>query len=76
MIPDAADGAPQRTRSPAIRRGCLWPLFILCTVGAVLVGGGLVVNFIGQTVPVRMKPQSTDDPKVRALALGHQYEQQ
>lgn len=71
------DGVSEPNPRPPLtaRRGCLWPIFLLCTVGAVLIGGGLVVKLIGESVPVRMEPQGTDDPAARALARGQQYEQ-
>lgn len=39
-----------------------------------LVGGGLVIRFIGSNVTTRMEPRSTEDPVVRTLAVAGQYE--
>lgn len=56
-------------------KGCLWLIFLLCTTGAVLVGGAMIVRFAMQNVAVRMEPRSTEDPAVRGLARGAQFEQ-
>lgn len=75
MVHTGGVSEPKPTVPAAARRGCLWPFFVLCTLGAVLAGAGLVFRLVEHTVAVRMEPRSTDEPGARGLARGAQYEQ-
>lgn len=75
MVHTGRVSQPKPQIAASTGRGCLWVIFLLCTIGAVLAGGGLVVRLVGQNLAVRMEPRSTEDPAVRGLARGAQYEQ-